>query len=624
MIVMFLWTMLMAGMFIFESWHDTRHAQIVAILWLFGSFVITYAYRCLKHQHQKKEEAFNTLATNEKRSEAIMDAALDAIITIDSDGIVQEVNSSAEMIFGYSRSQMVGNNLAELIIPHGMRAQHHAGMTKHLATGASSILGTRLETTALHADGHLFPIELTVTRLELDDKVMFTANLRDLTETNNLKEKINYQNTHDSLTGLINRTAFENHLNKVIHRGSPSSHHCLLYMDLDQFHVVNDISSHAVGNEMLRRIGQLLLKNKREEDVLARLGSDEFALLLESCEIFSGVEVANKMIDLVKEYRFEQDDRPLQTNLSVGLLSIEGNNVDHTELLSLAEAACEIAKEEGRGRLYIYAKDDLDILKHRVDIEWINRIQSALDDGRFVLYRQTLHPIAKNIQTNKVHCEILLRMQDREGNIISPNQFIMAAERYNLMPAIDKWVVQNTFRWLAGRFDLTEEISLCSINLSGLSINDPLFAPFICRQLKKYNLPPELICFEITETAAISNMDKASQFLHELHEAGCLFALDDFGTGSASYAYLKSLPVDFIKIDGSFIKDITTNKVNYTIVKSINEMCKVMGKLTIAEHVEDVATVDLLQQIGVDYIQGYLFSLPQRIDEDPDHEIKSE
>jgi diguanylate cyclase (GGDEF)-like protein len=499
-----------------------------------------------------------------------------------------------------------------------MREQHRAGMDRHIATGESNIIGSRIETTALHADGHPFPVELTLTRLDLDGKIMFTAHMRDLTETNKLKEKIKYQNTHDSLTGLINRTAFETHLEKVIQRGTPSSHHCLLYMDLDQFHVINDSSNHAIGNEMLSRIGQLLLKNKREEDVLARLGSDEFALLLESSEIFCGVEVANKMIELVKSYRFEWDGRHLQTNLSAGLLPIKGNDVDHTELLSLAEAACEMAKSEGRGRLYIYAKDDLDILKHRVDIEWINRIQTALDEGRFLLYQQTLHPIAKNIQTNKTHCEILLRMQDHEGNIISPHQFIKAAERYNLMPVIDKWVIRHTFRWLAEQPDLTEKISFCSINLSALSINDPLFAPFICRQLKKYKLPPELICFEITETAAISNMDRASQFLHELHEAGCLFALDDFGTGSASYAYLRTLPVDFIKIDGSFIKDITNNKVNYTIVKSIHEMSKVMGKMTVAEHVEDVATVDILQQIGLDYVQGYLFSLPQRIDWGPD------
>jgi diguanylate cyclase (GGDEF)-like protein/PAS domain S-box-containing protein len=428
-VLMLLWTLLMAGMFIFESWHDMRHALIVAVLWLFGSVAIAVTYRFLKHQHQKKVEAFNSLAVNEVRSGAIMDAALDAIITINSDGVVEEINPSAELIFGYNRSQMIGSKMADLIIPHGMRAQHHAGLEKHMATGESSIIGTRIETNALHADGHLFPVELTVTRLDLDGRVMFTAHIRDLTETNQLKEQINYQNTHDTLTGLINRSAFETHLEKVIRRGSPTSHHCLLYIDLDQFHVINDSSSHAIGNEMLSRIGQLLLKNKREEDILARLGSDEFALLLESSEIFCGVEVANKMIELVKSYRFEWDDRHLQTNLSVGLLPIEGNNVDHTELISLAEAACEIAKGEGRGRLYIYAKDDLDILKHRVDIEWISRIQTALDEGRFLLYQQTLHPIANNIQTNKVHSEILLRMEDQEGNIISPHQFITAAER---------------------------------------------------------------------------------------------------------------------------------------------------------------------------------------------------
>ncbi len=617
--IMLLWSLLLAGIYSLGSWNDTEHVMLLLLLWLFGSIGIFVTHIYLSHQHKLHIDAFHSVAANEKRSGAIMDAALDAIITIDSEGIVRDINPSTEAIFGYRRSQMIGYPISELVIPHGLRARHRIALAKHMATGRSKIVGSRIEITALHADGHLFPVEMAVSRIDMGNEIIFTAHIRDLTETNELKEKINYQQNHDSLTGLINRAAFEINLGQVIRRGNPTSHHCLLYMDLDQFHVINDSSSHAVGNEILRQIGQLLLQHKRENDVLTRLGSDEFALLLESCEIFNGVEVANKMIDLIQNYRFRHGDQSLQTSMSIGLLPIEGDDVDYTELLSLAEAACERAKMDGRGKLYIYTADDLDILQHRVDINWISRIQSALDDGRFVLYRQILHPLAGNIQTKKIHCEILLRMQDLEDNIISPHQFITAAERYNLMPIIDRWVISNTFRWLAGRANLSDEMSLCSINISNLSINDQLFAPFICQQLKKYNLPPELLCFEITETAAISNMDKAIQFLHELHEAGCLFALDDFGTGSASYAYLKDLPVDFLKIDGSFIQDITTNKVNYTMVKSINEIAKVMGKLTVAENVEDVATVDILQQIGVDYAQGYLFSLPERLDAVPDY-----
>ncbi len=606
--VILLWSLFLASIAALGRWYSTEHIWPLLLLWLFGSICITAAYRYLYNQNRVKAEAI-------KRHSAIMDASLDAIITIDSNGIVRDINPATEITFGYSRSQMIGADMAELIIPHDLRAQHHAGLKRHLDTGESRIMGSRIEITALHADGHTFPIELTITRLNIAGEAIFTAHLRDLTETKKLKESIDHHKTHDSLTDLINRTTFEHNLGKLLQKSTASSHHCLLYMDLDQFHIINESSSHAMGDEMLCQIGQLLLTNKREEDVLARLGSDEFALLLESREIFNGVEVANKMIELVKKYRLPYEGHSLQTTLSVGIFPIDDDDTEHTQLLSLAESACEMAKENGRGRLYIYDQNDLNILQHRVDIDWIHRIQSALDSGRFVLYRQTMHPLANDIQTDKAFFEILLRMQDTEGNIISPHQFIAAAERYNLMPSIDKWVIENTFNWLSKQDNLTDTIKLCSINLSALSINDPLFAQFIRRQLKKYSIPPNIICFEITETAAITNMAKATQFLQSLHEAGCLFALDDFGTGSASYAYLKALPVDYLKIDGSFIQDITTNKINYTMVKSINEIGKVMGKLTIAEHVEDVSTIEILQQIGLDYAQGYIFSLPQRIDD---------
>ncbi|MCP3662217.1 MAG: EAL domain-containing protein [Gammaproteobacteria bacterium] len=598
-----------------ETQQNKKDITLLSLLWLLGSLALLAAYRSLQHQSREKARAFNALSSSEKRNGAIMMSALDSIITIDSEGCVRDINPATEKTFGYSRSQMIGEELSELIIPHEMRGLHRKGLAHHLHCGESKILGTRIETIALHADGHTFPVELAITRINLEHDVMFTAYLRDIAESKELKRELDYQKSHDALTGLINRSSFEHTLDEIISEGVEMDHHCLLYIDLDQFKVINDISGHNAGDQLLQQIGQLLLTNKRRSDALSRLEGDEFALLLESCPLHKGIEVANKLINLIRDFRFQWNDKTFHISISIGMVPIEGNITDHSELLLIADTVCHSAKEEGRGRLHIYEPDNQEIIRRRSEISWINRIQSALNNDRFLLYKQKIQPIEEEDQPDKIHCEILLRMLDQDDNIILPYQFIPAAERYNLMHTIDKWMVSNTFKWLGEKPEMIKQVSLCSINLSGFSITDPVFSSFIRNELEKYKIPANIICFEVTETVAITNLAKATQFLNELHEVGCLFALDDFGSGVSSYGYLKALPVDFLKIDGEFVKDIATNMINYTMVKSINEIGKVMGKKTIAEYVEDETTVELLKEIGVDYAQGYLFSRPEPVDQ---------
>lgn len=593
---------------------NSKDLQLFLITWAIGTLGLLMIFFKLRLQTSEKEMAIQSLISSRSRKQAIMDSALDCIISIDADSIVTEVNPATERTFGYKSSAMIGHDLASLIIPPELREKHHAGMKRLLSTGKTTILNTRIETMALHAEGHQFPIELAIIRINDKDKTYFTAYLRDLTESHELKKELTFQARHDALTGLMNRRAFEEHVKQVFNESDEGTEHCLLYLDLDKFKVVNDSCGHVAGDELLQQISQLLQNEKRASDTLTRLGGDEFALLLEACPLEKAQEVANGLIEAIQQYHFYWEDKVFTIGVSIGLVPVRGRFIDFSELLSAADAACYRAKEEGRNRFHVFRHDDAEMSRRRGEVAWVSRIQEALDEDRMILYKQVIQPIAEKEDWDKRHCEILLRMKDPDGNIIEPGQFLPAAERYNLMLSVDKWVIDRTFSWLSAQRDIVDQVSFCSINLSGFSITDSSFASYINGKLKDYDLPAEIICFEITETVAISNLVKATRFLDELHRLGFLFALDDFGSGVSSFSYLKNLPVDFLKIDGEFVRDIATNPINLAMVKSINEIGHVMGKKTIAEYVEDKQTVNLLKEIGVDYAQGFIFSRPEPLE----------
>ena len=586
---------------------DRNDMQLFLVTWLIGVVGLLVAAFYLRQQIREKEKAM-------LRNKAIMDSALDCIISIDSSSCVTDVNPAVEKTFGYKRSEMIGHDLADLIIPPEFRERHHAGMIRLLTTGETTILNSRIETMALHADGHQLPVELAITRVDDESETFFTAYLRDLTEAHELKSELTYQARHDALTGLMNRRAFEEHAKRVFKESEEGAHHCFLYLDLDQFKVINDSCGHVAGDALLQQISQMLQTRKRASDTLARLGGDEFALLLEGCPLDKAIEITADLIDAVQQFHFYWEDKVFTIGVSIGLVPVQGRFIDFTELLSAADAACYRAKDDGRNRFHIFTPDDVELSKQRGEIAWISRIQKAIDEDRLILYKQAIQPISEMAETDKLHCEILLRMKAPDGEIIMPDQFIPAAERYNLMLAIDKWVIDKAFTWLSEQSDRLDQINLFSINLSGISLTDSSISLYIKDKLQEYGIPAGIICFEITETVAITNLVKATKFLEEVHEMGCLLSLDDFGSGVSSFGYLKNLPVDFLKIDGEFVKDIATNRINLAMVKSINEIGQVMGKKTIAEYVEDQKIVDLLKEIGVDYAQGFFFSRPAPLD----------
>lgn len=582
------------------------------LLWLLGLVGIAWGYWRLHHQAHTIQQAVSALSTSEKRKTAIMQSALDCIVTVDARDKVVEFNPAAEKTFGFSREQVIGQPMAELLIPQALRGHHREGFKRQIAgTSQSPMLGERVETTALRSDGSEFPIELAINRIDFEGDVLFTAYLRDITESRYMAEQLTFQATHDALTGLINRQAFENRLEKVIENSEQQSQNCLLYLDLDQFKVINDSCGHAAGDELLRQLSSQMQEIIGSRGMLARVGGDEFGALLENCSPQEAEAMAKQLLSAIENHHFHWQGQVFRMGLSVGLVHIQGLSENISELFSAADAACYMAKEQGRNRVHTFRPDDQELAKRRGEMGWVQHIHKAIEENRFRLYRQKILPLSNNQSDHRDRFEVLLRMQDEDGSLVGPDQFIGAAERYNLMPAIDRWVVSNALAWLARSDDLRSPVGMCSINISGFSVTDPQFFDFIQEQLALHKVAAEIICFEITETAAISNLVRATGFMEKVRALGCRFALDDFGSGMSSYGYLKKLPVDFLKIDGEFVRDIVTDEVSLAMVKSIHEIGHVMGKQTIAEYVEDQQIMTVLKVIGIDFAQGYEIEKPR-------------
>jgi len=436
----------------------------------------------------------------------------------------------------------------------------------------------------------------------------------DITEARLLGEKIAYQASHDALTGLANRSQFDSYIKQAVALAyADNSEHVLCYLDLDQFKVVNDTSGHLAGDELLRQLGELLRKHIRRQDFVARLGGDEFGVLMNNCSLNEAFRACENLRDLVKDFRFAWEDRSFTIGVSIGIAAINCSSGNAVNLLKEADAACYAAKDKGRNRVHVFRPDDEELAMRQGEMQWVEKIQQGLEQNRFCLYGQPIVAIAHHEEG--MHFETLVRYQDDDGRIIPPGAFLPAAERYNLAPALDRWVISHLFEWIATKPGFLEKLSLCSVNLSGLSMSDETMLAFIAEQFSRWAIPAHKICFEVTETAAIANLSYATKFINQLKERGCLFSLDDFGSGLSSFAYLKNLPVDYLKIDGLFVKDILDDKVDLAMVKSINEVGHVMDKKTIAEFVENEQIFNLLNELDVDYAQGYGIGKPVPLDE---------
>ncbi|OGU24600.1 MAG: diguanylate cyclase [Hydrogenophilales bacterium RIFOXYD1_FULL_62_11] len=420
-----------------------------------------------------------------------------------------------------------------------------------------------------------------------------------------------FQASHDVLTGLINRREFEQRLEHTLLSAlQHDREHALCYMDLDQFKVINDTCGHAAGDELLRQLTQLLRGKLRERDTLARLGGDEFALLLENCNIQDALEVAETFLAEVQRFRFKWEDRIFAVGMSVGMVAINRDSGAVSNLMSAADAACYVAKDRGRNQIHLYESSDSDLLRHRGEIQWVTRIQHALEENKLRLLWQEIRR-ADGAPGAARHVELLLRMVDADGSEIPPMAFIPAAERYSLMPKIDSWVIKEAMRVCQNHLTSGQtQACLFAVNLSGTSLKAPEFRNMLLAYLQETPALGPHLCFEITETAAIGNLVVVNEFIEAMREFGCSFSLDDFGSGLSSFVYLKNLKVDYLKIDGSFVRDIVKNPIDRAMVEAINTIGHQMGLRTVAEFVESEAILALLQQIGVDYVQGNVVHCP--------------
>jgi diguanylate cyclase (GGDEF)-like protein/PAS domain S-box-containing protein len=538
----------------------------------------------------------------------------DGVITTDGHLVVEYLNPTAEELTGWKFEEAQGRNIDEIF--RGFHEETCEPLENPLSVAirrARAIKSVR-PTLLIKRNGDEMYIESTASPIRDGSGAVCGGVLvfHDVSESRELNRKLSYHASHDVLTGLVNRREFEQRLDRALHSArAREASYALCHINLDQFKIVNDTCGHSAGDALLVQVGTLLKNKIRWRDTLARLGGDEFGVLLESCSNDEAADMAEKLRETIAGYKFVWEDRTFRLGCSIGVVPITPESSDVAALLSAADSACAVAKESGRNRVHSYGDNEVDIMRRKRDMQWAARINHALEESRFELFRMPIEPLQK--QDPGAHYELLLRMRDEKGGIVSPNDFIRAAERYGITPQIDRWVVENALRWLVSEADERERLALCSINLSGQSITDDKFLPFVQKQIKNSGIDGSKICFEITETAAIHSYSQANRFITALKDLGCKFALDDFGTGLSSFGYLKHFPVDFLKIDGSFVKEILHNPIDREMVRSINEIGHLTQKLTIAEFAENKEIIEELRGLGVDYAQGYGVSAPQRI-----------
>jgi diguanylate cyclase (GGDEF)-like protein/PAS domain S-box-containing protein len=540
----------------------------------------------------------------------------DGVVTTDGEARVQYLNPVASELTGWRLDDAVGRNIDEIF--RGFHEEtcepieNPVGVAMRRNRPIKSVRPALL----IRRDGNELYIESTAAPIRdpLGNVTGGVLVFHDVSESRELNRRLSYAASHDVLTELVNRREFEQRLERALKSAKArETSYAVLYLDLDQFKIVNDACGHNAGDALLKQIGSLLKSKIRWRDTLARLGGDEFGVLLESCTMDEALRTAEALRENIADYRFTWDDRTFRLGVSIGVVPITAATDDVASLLSAADSACAAAKDAGRNRVYNYQENDIDLMKRRKEMQWAGRISLALDENRFELFRQTIQPLQPNAALQGAHYELLIRMRDEQGQLIAPGLFIAAAERYGLMTAIDRWVISQAFTWLVSEADERERLSLCAINLSGQSLADEKFLPFVIEQFKRSGLNGSCICFEITETAAIASYSQANRFIHALKELGCRFALDDFGTGLSSFGYLKHFPVDFLKIDGSFVKEILHDPIDREMVRSINEIGHLTGKQTIAEFAENAEIITMLRGMGIDYAQGYGVSEPKRL-----------
>ena len=571
------------------------------------------AYAVMEVAKRELEIRAGELFEEKQRLEVTLNSIGDGVITTDFQGNITYLNPVAEQMTGWDLADACGQPVSRVLVLINEETRQPALSPVEQVLRTGEVAGLAHNSALISKQGSVYSIEDSAAPMRDRNDHIIGAVLvfHDVSDARRLAEEMTYQATHDSLTGLVNRSDFERRLEKAIQNAQQlGQQHALAYLDLDQFKIVNDTCGHSAGDELLRQISGLLRLALRANDTLARLGGDEFGVLLESCPPYVATQIAENLRNIIADFHFVWDEKTFPISVSIGLVSFGGTGADFVatnEILSTADTACYAAKDLGRNRIYVYQADDHELNKRHGEMDWYSRIFSAIEQNRFVLYGQKIISLGTASSYDE-HAEILLRLVGEDGKIIPPMAFVPAAERYGLMIAVDRWVVRNAFAYIASL--PPEKSILFSINLSGGTMNDDTALSFIMTEMQTSGVRPDSICFEVTETAAIANLLNASAFIGALKNKGCHFALDDFGSGMSSFAYLKHLPVDYLKIDGCFVKDIARDDIDAALVAAIHDIGHVMGMKTIAEFAENDVILEKLRAIGVDYAQGYGVAYP--------------
>jgi len=568
----------------------------------------------VEHDITERKLYEDALFKEKESAQITLQSIGDGVITTDAGLNIEYLNPVAEELTGWTFDEAQGRHIDDIFRGFHEETCEPLENALSVAIRRSRAIKSVRPTLLIKRDGNEIYIESTASPIRDGSGACSGGVLvfHDVSESRELNRKLSYHASHDILTGLVNRREFEARLERSLRSAKArETSYALCHLDVDQFKIINDTCGHSAGDALLGQVGTLLKTKIRWRDTLARLGGDEFAVLLESCSLDEAMRMAEQLRETIRGYKFVWEERTFRLGCSVGVVPITGESEDVASLLSAADSACAAAKEAGRNRVYSFQENDIDLMRRRREMQWAARINNALEEGRFELFRMTIQPLQQ--AESGAHYELLLRMKDENGKIVSPDDFINAAERYGLTPAIDRWVIENALRWLVSEADERERLALCSINLSGQSLGDDKFLPFVIDQFHRSGIDAAKICFEITETAAIASFAQANRFIQALKELGCRFALDDFGTGLSSFGYLKHFPVDFLKIDGSFVKEILHDPIDREMVRSINEIGHLTGKQTIAEFAENAEIINMLRNLGVDYAQGYGIASPQRI-----------
>lgn len=575
--------------------------------------LLEHAIRYALERKRMDDELFQ----EKERAIVTLESIGDSVITTDIHGTITQLNPVAEKITGWSAAEAEGLPFHDVItlISEVTRKSIYDPVAQVLSQNI--IINFPNQTVLINRNKQECAVEGTASPIrDRENRIIgIIIVMHDVTGTRELSKKIAYQASHDPLTDLYNRAIFEEFLGQLLNDAKDQNfEHVLFYLDLDRFKIVNDTCGHFAGDQLLRQVSSTMKQKIRKTDIIARLGGDEFGIILTNYPFSQAYEIGEKIRQAVSDIHFIWDEKLFSVEVSIGAVGINSGCKSVEYLLGIADQSCYMAKEKGGNRIHFFLDDDCEFSDRWGEMQWISALNQAFAENSFCLYFQPI--IATESGNQKKHIELLLRLRDKKKRVILPSLFLPAAQQYNMMTAIDRWVIEFCLHFYEENYREipVENIPVFTMNLSGSSLNDDYFLKYLKEQLLNYQLPPNIICFEITETIAINNYNKAIQFINELKSMGCLFALDDFGIGLSSFNYLKKLPIDYIKIDGAFIQNLLDSPLDRSIVESINQISHILGIRTIAEVVENEAVFEVIKEIGIDYGQGFWFGKPQPIE----------